>query len=362
MRTDWYIRYETPKGYNVKIFDSLEKATFFARRLITKYSVIPEYFDDIRVGNRKAFRGAVTDFLEKYYSNPEFVFMSEDIPSTNAEDYSETIPEGMIFGENLDDDDDTDYEYYSPEDYFCEDEFSPCIGKEGFGSNGDGDDGTDLPNFSCNISFSPGDYGVYRYYEDCLDIKIYSIKVGGGRSNPLLVLSELLNGKLFRIKGNANKEKNTYTADVDEYYDEYYDNYFDFMSNRTKLRHINLLLSLGYDIIKERHVIVKDYEMTEDGKDYFAPTKRYVEYSFTLVGVKEPQKDIIFGKSAYPIIVLRILEEAEKPLLQNEIIERVQKMFNGTTIHRKAIGNSIKELLEFGYKIEHTKEGYFLQK
>ena len=362
MRTDWYIRYETHKGYNVKIFDSLEKATFFARRLITKYSVIPEYFDDIREGKRKAFRGAVADFLEKYYYDPTFIFKPEDIPSDQAEDYSEEIPKGMLFGEDIDDDDDWDYEYDSPDDYFADDNFYPYISERGFGSPGDGDDGTDLPQFSCNISFAPGEYGSYAYNEDCLSIKIYGIKVSGGRSNPLLVLSELRSDKPFRIKGNANKEKNSYSSDVDEYYDEYYDDYFDFMSNRTKFRHIDLLLSLGYDIVKERHVIVKDFEITEYGKDYFVPTKRFVEYSFTLIGKNPPKKGVTFGKSAYPIIVLRILEEAEKPLLQNEIIERAKEMFNGTTIHRKAIGNSIKELLDFGYKIEHTKEGYFLAK
>ena len=363
MKTVWYVKYEIATESDIKKFDNLEEANIFARKLLKKHSAIPEYINDIRNGNRKSFRGAVADFLEKYYSDPEFVFKLEDIPSDRAEDYSEKIPDGMVFGEDLDDDDDSDYEYYSPTDYFEEDEFmSPLSASEITG--GLGIDGTDLPDFQSNISFLPNEYGSYIYYEEKIYIEIYNKQFGsGGRSNPLKVLEWLKNGNPFRITGNSNELKRQYEPDFDSSYTEAERDDYDFMSNRTIFRHIDLLQSLGYIISKEKHIAKEDYPILPGGIiDYFAPQKRFIEYSFTLVGKQKPKKDAVFKKSSYPIIVLHILEEAEKPLLQNEIIERAKEMFNGTTIHRKAIGNSIKELLDFGYKIEHTKEGYFLTK
>lgn len=354
MKTIWYVKCDVVSKSGIKPFDSLEGALACARSLIRKYSKVVQDFECVLDGNRKAYRKAVYDFLMKYYTDPDFTFTLSDIPSDNPDDYDEKIPEGMVFGENVDDN--SEYEYYSPKEYFDEDEFFSPICKEGIKSFGDGYDGTDLPNFSTNIGFLPGDYGTYIYDEDTLFIEVVSQTVSGGRSNPLLVLSNLCGGKAWRIKGNANNPKMHFNTNLNDYVESDYD----LMCNRTIYRHIDLLKSLGYDIEKERHVIVQDYEITSYGKDYFAPTKRFVEYSFKLVGKGAPEKGVKFGKSAYPIIVLRILEDAEKPLLQNEIIERAKTAFNGTTIHRKTIGNSIKELIEFGYKIEHTKEGYIL--
>ena len=353
MKTTWYVKYEIINKPGIKTFDTLEEATLFARKIMKKHSEIPKYLSSVRKGNRKAFRGAVADFLKKYYSNPEFTFNPEDVPSDCAEDYSEKIPDGIIFGENLDDDDEADYEYYSPDDYFEEDEFESPLSARGIYSDGYGDTG--LPSVECNISFLPNEDGIYKCSEEQLTIRVYKIKTSGGRSNPLLVLKQLTEGRRLSPGGNAAKRKNTYDPwRIEEYFDINYEDEFDFMCNRTIFRHIELLRSLGYVIEHERFI------NEEDGETIFDRKRRSVEHYFTFLGKTAPDENASFGKSAYPIIVLRILEEAEKPLLQNEIIERAQKMFNGTTLHRKAIGNSIKELLDQGYKVEHTRDGYFL--
>ena len=84
------------------------------------------------------------------------------------------------------------------------------------------------------------------------------------------------------------------------------------------------------------------------------------ESGFAIEGKTAP-KNIKFGKSAYPIMVLDVLENADKPLLQREIIEEIKNTYHGTTIDRKAIGNIINELRKLGYNIEHTREGYIIQ-
>ena len=72
MKTTWYVKYEIINKPGIKTFDTLEEATLFARKIMRRHSEIPKYIGDVRKGNRKAFRGAVADFLKKYYSNPEF--------------------------------------------------------------------------------------------------------------------------------------------------------------------------------------------------------------------------------------------------------------------------------------------------
>lgn len=355
MKTIWYVKYDIVRKHGVKKYDNIAEAMLFSRKLISKYSEIPEYLKDMRDGRRKKFRGAVADFLEKYYSDPNFTFTESEIPSSNPEDYEEDIPAGIIFGEDLDDD--AEYDYYSPDEYFEEDEFFPYIDADGFGSDGDGYDETGLPEFNCNISFDSNDE-LYEYREDRLFIEIYSKKFSGGRSNALLVLNSISGASPLRIEGNINRAKLSYTVDGNECFFNISDvqDKFDYMCNKTIHRCIELLRLLGYSIKEERHIVEKP------GVDVFARKKRFVEYSFILTGKTDPQKPAkgSYGKSAYPIMVLRVLEDAHTPLLQSEIIKRIQNKFYGTTIHRKAVGNSIKELIEHGYGVEHTKNGYVL--
>lgn len=326
MKKIWIVEYEAPGEENEKSFESFSDAKLFARTLISKYSEAPEYLDDLRSGNRKKYRAAIADFFEKYFNDPSFPYTEADIPSDNASDYSEEPPYGMIFGEDLGEDDDTDYEYESPKEYFEEDEIEVYIGNGDDWLNTGDFAQCELPTIETNLVLARDENETYKYNEDTLSIKIYKKLCTGGRSNPVMILAELKSGHPINPESYKDDE---------EYEDAYGVGEKAPMSMRTVYRHIKLLRDLGYVITK-------------------------IESGFAIEGKTAP-KNNKFGKSAYPIMVLDVLENTDKPLLQNEIIEETKSRYNGTTIHRKAIGNIIKELIELEFNIEHTKEGYVLK-
>ncbi len=325
MKKVWIVKYQTPGRTDTESFDSFEEAKFFARKLISKYSEVPEYLDDLREGRRKKYRAAIADFFEKYFKDPHFPYSEADIPSDDADDYEEKAPEGMLFGADVDEDDfETDYDYDSPEDYFAEDDFYSPISSDGMGA--DDSELLALPNFSTNLVLGIDEDEEYEYDENRLFLNIRSMVLPGGSSNPVLILSKLKNGRHITPK---------------DYKDEY--NYAEAygieekppMSMRTVYRHIEMLRDLGYVITKE-------------------------EGGFTLEGKTAPKTNIDFGTSAYPIMLLDVLEEAEKSLLQEDIISAILKKYH-VSIHRKTIGRLINGLIDLGYYIEHTREGYVLK-
>ena len=317
MKKVWAVCYQLPGKTNTKIFNCFEEAKLFARKLISKYSEIPLYLDGVRDGRRKKYRAAIANFFEKYFKDPNFPYTDSDIPSDNKDDYTEEVPDGMIFGKDVDDFE-TDYDYDSPEEYFEEDEFESPISSDGMGA--DGYNFAELPLFSTNLVLGLDEDAEYEYDEDALYLRITSKIRTGGRSNPVIILN--------RLKSKYGVKPKDFDC-IDEDDDE------ELMKGRTVYRHIKMLRDLGYVITKK-------------------------ESGFTIEGKTAP-KNIKFGKSAYPIMVLGVLEDADKPLLQNEIIEEIKSRYNGTTIHRKAIGNIIKELAELEFDIKHTKEGYLLK-
>lgn len=326
MRKIWIVEYEALGEEKTRSFESFNSAKLFARKLISKYSEAPKYLDDLRNGHRKKYRTAIADFFEKYFNDPHFPYTEADIPTGDASDYEETAPEGMIFGDDLEEDDnDTDYEYESPDEYFEEDEFFACIGDGNDWMNTGDFEQCDLPAIETNLILARDENKTYKYNEDTLSIKIYKKLCTGGSSNPVLILAELKCG--YHINPENYK-------DDDEYEEAYGVGEKAPMSMRTVYRHIKMLRDLGYVIAKK-----------EDG--------------FSLEGKTAPKRDVVFGTSAYPIMLLDVLEEAEKPLLQEDIINAILKKYH-VSIHRKAIGRLIKGLIELGYDIEHTREGYKL--
>lgn len=71
--------------------------------------------------------------------------------------------------------------------------------------------------------------------------------------------------------------------------------------------------------------------------------------------------DYVWKSSAYPIMILRILESSDEPLDISGITESVKSWYN-TSIERKAIGRHISLLKSLGYNIKHSKEGYYMEK
>ena len=65
----------------------------------------------------------------------------------------------------------------------------------------------------------------------------------------------------------------------------------------------------------------------------------------------------VWGTSAYPLMVLKVLEDSDKPLMQTEIICRICKKYN-VTMERKAVGRHLDMLHELGYKIQKSRNGF----
>ena len=62
-----------------------------------------------------------------------------------------------------------------------------------------------------------------------------------------------------------------------------------------------------------------------------------------------------WGTSAYPVLILKALQNSNEHLNQQEIATR-------TAIERKAVGRNIALLKEIGYDIRHDGRGYYIPK
>jgi biotin operon repressor len=107
------------------------------------------------------------------------------------------------------------------------------------------------------------------------------------------------------------------------------------IDRKTIGRHLALLRNLGYPI---RHNV--------DGY--------YCEGNFS-----DPQAGIEYKSSAYPLMVLQVLNST--PKTQAAIIRAVQEKY-GKKIDRKAIHRNLNLLIELGYPVEKCDKGYSLNK
>ncbi len=76
-------------------------------------------------------------------------------------------------------------------------------------------------------------------------------------------------------------------------------------------------------------------------------------------------KQKCFEPSSYPLMVLKVLEDADKPMSQERIGEKVKEVFRDSLkkpLHRNIIGRIIKMLKDLGLTITRSKEGYLLDK
>lgn len=102
--------------------------------------------------------------------------------------------------------------------------------------------------------------------------------------------------------------------------------------------------------------------MDDKTKEYYfrfnvdgAPKSKLREVRMTLTPLQ------YWGTSSYPMLILRTLENSQKPLDQQRIISHIEAAYD-TTIERKAIGRNITLLKDLGYDIQHNSEGYFIPK
>ena len=102
--------------------------------------------------------------------------------------------------------------------------------------------------------------------------------------------------------------------------------------------------------------------MDDETKEYYfqfnvdrAPKSKLREVRMTLAPLQ------YWGTSSYPLLILRALENSQKPLDQQRINSHIEATYD-TTIERKAIGRNITLLKDLGYDIQHNSEGYFIPK
>ncbi len=75
--------------------------------------------------------------------------------------------------------------------------------------------------------------------------------------------------------------------------------------------------------------------------------------------------------SSYPIMVLKVLEDADEPMSQEKISQKIEDRFfkyrfyeyeGKKALHRNIIGRIIKMLKDLGFTINRSKEGYLLDR
>lgn len=100
-------------------------------------------------------------------------------------------------------------------------------------------------------------------------------------------------------------------------------------------RHLHLLEDLGY------------------------PVQKCAEGYFCGGENREPQTDIKYTASAYPLLILQVLDDT--PKTKAAIIQAVQEKF-GAKIDRKAVGRHLELLDALKYNIQKSNNGYYISK
>lgn len=110
----------------------------------------------------------------------------------------------------------------------------------------------------------------------------------------------------------------------------------------------------------EPHLQTDMVVMDDDKKEYSfqfyvdrAPRNKFKEVQMTLTPLQ------YWGTSSYPLLILRILENSNEPLNQQQIISRIEDSYD-TTIDRKAIGRNIALLQDLGYDVQRDNTGYYI--
>ena len=110
----------------------------------------------------------------------------------------------------------------------------------------------------------------------------------------------------------------------------------------------------------EPHLQTDMVVMDDDQKEYSfqfyvdrAPGNKFKDVQMTLTPLQ------YWGTSSYPLLILRILENSNEPLNQQQIISRIEASYD-TTIERKAIGRNIALLRDLGYDVMRDNTGYYI--
>lgn len=125
-----------------------------------------------------------------------------------------------------------------------------------------------------------------------------------------------------------------------------------------------LFLYEGYDIssdfVLEEADIEKKYRYGEGLRCEYENGNGYSNGNGANDMVLHLTSDTDWGTNANPIMILRVLQNAKEPMLQQDIIREIENEY-GVTLERKAIGRNIDMLKALGYNIQQSRSGYLLQ-
>lgn len=233
------------------------------------------------------------NYLRNYLSDPDFPYRKEDAP----EDYEEPEHGELILDANY-----ISWDY--PYDAY--------------------------PRLHTDLVLDDGDKGEFEFhfwYEHLekapengakgMSIRIYSEIDYGTSAYPLMIL---------RVLSDTPKTQDQIIQSIWEWYDKKID-------RKAVGRHLKLLQDMGFPV---QH----------------SPEGYYISSEF-----REPEQNIKYGTSAYPLMVSQVL--GKTPQTKTAIIHAVQQKY-GTKIDRKAVGRHLELLDALGYNIQKCEDGYFI--
>lgn len=119
----------------------------------------------------------------------------------------------------------------------------------------------------------------------------------------------------------------------------------------------------GYTIISNFMLgeadITKEYEKG-DLRFSYENVNRYPNGNGANDMILDLTSETDWGTNANPIMILRVLQNSKEPMLQQDIIRKIEDAY-GVTLERKAIGRNIDMLIALGYNIQKSRAGYLLQ-
>ncbi len=315
MKYKWNCKCEIyPNKEETLTFKSFEKTNQYVREIISKHVDLSSYIEELKgYGNYKCFH-ARAEFLTKYIEDPSFPYSEADLPSDKLEDYDD---HNTYFEESEDFDDEPDFK-----DFFNDfDDFYLSKGLLDLRDIG--------VDFMSEFIFpDPDTFEDLRVsFNGKLDIIVSKQSDWGKSSHPIMVL---------KVLQNASKP----LLQEDIRHAIYWE--FEESVHRNSVgRTVNMLKDLGFEITWSKD----GYLLTESDKP--APAA---------------EKEISFGASANPVMILLVLQSADEPLTRDRIVEKIKERFNHN-IDVKTVGRNVELLQEFDYKIKKFgNKGYLLQK
>ena len=156
-----------------------------------------------------------------------------------------------------------------------------------------------------------------------------------------------------RVHDDEDDEEDDYDYDDEKFEAEYYDpsDFEVFVGKDSLSLRIHDILEL------ETNMVFFDNE----NKKYFFNFGLYRRGELTMLDIKLESADISVDKAAYPLLVLKTLQDSAAPLTADKIAFELANNYHFDA-ERKAIGRHLKNIKELDFDIHRCNKGYFIPK